>query len=178
MSMFEYIQYRERLAEFPSWNKAIQYSDWADIPADKKTFGSYTQFRIKSVEGYLVSNGDNEEFHLSKDDAMVILEHGLNEGQVVTISKMSKPVSSDKIPAIQMRAPGGRNSYPMWETVHFDSILTISQPYEFRLRPEYYYSVVYGDITEKFDDVSQLADYVVRLIQRGITEFQVLNVNY
>lgn len=181
------IQYRERVTTFPDWrnNASLQYGNWQDVGEDVRNFSSYTEFRIKPTLYYSMSiDAGSAKRYETLDSVMVDARKALEQGRTVDIDPVEKSDPKTFTNHIQVNRVGIRHtSENVWQTVDWTKRVSYDTPIEFRVRPDYYYTVRHTDLAATqslltFDDADRLAKYVDNQIRTGNTGLQIGKVRY
>ena len=170
-NMLDGIQYRVPIGAsfyantntFPSWNDA-KWDAWKDCES-ATVYSANTQFRVKPIYDYIVSNGGRDLLTTSdKDKAMSRLAQLVEEGRDVTLLKKERQMQTVPEILAARKVQFRYESENTWRNgTYFAEAGTYRKTY-FRLRPDSYWEVTVSsgiaNSTIQFEDPTDLSNYL------------------
>jgi len=164
------IEFRTLKAQLPSWRNDENYNEWTDC-GSSTDFPSGTEFRIKPIVWYILTDSFDKKILSSKD-------------KTEAMAKVSSLLAEDKFVAIRKEVAASPNiaTYLADKSVQFKLVgsdkwlnpphfggKAIGSPIRFRKRPDTYFQVdVKTGIamsTLTFDDVDELDKYISKQLR-------------
>lgn len=173
--LLEGIQYRELKPEMPDYRHTEdqRYGDWLDVPGSGKgmTFATSVQFRTKPEYIYSV-NGVGE--HANFDDALLALKTRFSNGALdvrITKKELARVPVDVLLAERHVQYSSGANWYDVKEGFKGNIFHRI----QFRVRPEVYWDVQFGDgrKTKVFHQEDELNMFVKDMLEKKQYNFSV-----